>query len=134
MKEVSYFAAFEEQPEGGYTVTFPDVPGAISEGEDFAEAWRNAREALELILEARVEAGESLPHASPFAKFLAMQKRRGVQMQLVAAAAPTKAVRINVTLDEGLLERLNRRVEDSGQSRSAFIADAVRKSLREDVA
>lgn len=131
MKEVSYFAEFREQPEGGFTVTFPDVPGAISEGEDFEEAWRNARDALELILEAHVEDGQSLPRPSFAAKFLSVQKRRGIHMQLVTAAAPTNAVRINVTIDEGLLERVNRRVEETGQSRSAFIADAVRKSLKE---
>jgi len=131
MKEVSYAAAFEEQPEGGYTVTFPGIPGAITEGDDFKEAWFNAREALELILEARAETGEGLPEQDPLETLAAMMTP-GIKMQLVTAVAPTKAVRINVTMDAGLLERLNRRVEETGRSRSAFIADAVRKSLRED--
>jgi predicted RNase H-like HicB family nuclease len=131
MKEMSYFAVFEPQPEGGYTVTFPDVPGAISEGEDFTEAWRNAREALELILEARVEAGEALPPPNGFTEIFAMVAYPNAIVQLVTAAAPTNAVRINVTMDEGLLERVDRRVDETGQSRSAFIAEAVRKSLKE---
>ena len=131
MKEVSYAAAFEEQPEGGYTVTFPGIPGAITEGGDFKEAWFNAREALELILEARAEAGEALPDQAPLETIAAMETP-GTKVQLVTAVAPTKAVRINVTMDEGLLERLNRRVEETGRSRSAFITEAVRKSLRED--
>jgi predicted RNase H-like HicB family nuclease len=131
MKEVSYAAAFEEQPEGGYTVTFPGIPGAITEGDDFKEAWFNAREALELILEACVEAGEALPKQDPV-ETIASLMMPGTKVQLVTAFAPTKAVRINVTMDEGLLERLNRRVEETGRSRSAFITDAVRRSLRED--
>jgi predicted RNase H-like HicB family nuclease len=131
MKEVSYAAAFEEQPEGGYTVTFPGIPGVITEGDDLKEAWFNAREALELILEARAEAGEGLPEQSPLEAIASMMSPE-VKMQLVTAVAPTKATRINVTMDEGLLERLNRRVEETGRSRSAFIAEAVRKSLRED--
>ncbi len=131
MKEVSYAAAFEEQPEGGYTVTFPGIPGAIAEGDDFKEAWFNAREALELILEARVEAGEALPKQEPVETISSLMTP-GTKVQLVTAVAPTKAVRINVTMDEGLLERLNRRVEETGRSRSAFITDAVRRSLRED--
>jgi predicted RNase H-like HicB family nuclease len=130
MKEVSYWAAFEPQPEGGFTVTFPGIPGAISEGDDMKEAWFNAREALELILEARAEASESLPHQDSVEKLARFMS--GAQMQLVTAFAPTNATRINVTMDEGLLERLNRRVETTGQSRSAYIAEAVRKSLRED--
>jgi len=131
MKEVSYAAAFEAQAEGGYTVTFPGIPGAITEGDDFKQAWFNAREALELILEAHAEAGEALPQQDPL-ETLASNAPAGTQLQLVTAFAPTKAVRINVTMDEGLLERLNRRVEATGRSRSAFIAEAVRKSLRED--
>lgn len=131
MKEVSYAAAFEEQPEGGYTVTFPGIPGAITEGDDLKEAWFNAREALELILESRAEAGEALPVQDPLETIDSMMTP-GTKVQLVTAVAPTKAVRINVTIDEGLLERLNRRVDETGRSRSAFIADAVRKSLRED--
>jgi predicted RNase H-like HicB family nuclease len=130
MKEVSYIAAFERQPEGGYSVTFPDAPGAISEGEDIKDAWFNAREALELWLEACVEAGDSLPQQSSIEAIAKLAP--GAQLQLVTAAAPTKAVRINVSIDEGLLDRLNRRVEETGQSRSAFIADAVRHQLREE--
>lgn len=132
MKEVSYAAAFERQPEGGYTATFPDVPGAIAEGEDFEDAWRNAREALELVLEAHIENGDSLPSQHPWEVIVAMATP-GVHVQLVTAAAPTKAVRINVTMDEGLLDRLNRRTEATGQSRSAYIANAVRKQLREEI-
>jgi predicted RNase H-like HicB family nuclease len=131
MKEVSYAAAFEAQPEGGYTVTFPDVPGAISEGENFQEAWFNAREALELVLEAHIDAGESLPKPNPV-EVIAAMLTPGAQVQLVTAAAPTKAVRINITMDESLIDRLNRRVEETGRSRSAYIADAVRRQLRED--
>lgn len=132
MKEVGYFAIFDPQPEGGFTVTFPDVPGAISEGDTFDEAWFNAREALELILEAHVEAGEPLPDKRGVDVITLLTLPPGAKTQLITAAAPTKAVRINVTMDEGLLERLNRRVDETGQSRSGFIAEAVRKQLREE--
>lgn len=130
MKEVGYFALFADQPEGGFTVTFPDVAGAISEGDDLEQAWFNAREALELILEARAEAGEPLPAPRTMDATVALAVA-GEAVLLVTGAAPANAVRINVTMDEGLLERVNRRVEETGQSRSAFIAEAVRKSLRE---
>jgi predicted transcriptional regulator len=82
-------------------------------------------------LEARAEAGEGLPEQD-VTEVLAATLTYGVRVQLVTGMAPTKAVRINVTMDEGLLERLNRRVEETGRSRSAFITDAVRKSLREE--
>ena len=46
---------------GDYTVTFPDVPGAITEGDDEAEALRRAVDALETILATYVKDGRPLP-------------------------------------------------------------------------
>ncbi|MEE5987205.1 type II toxin-antitoxin system HicB family antitoxin [Ligilactobacillus equi] len=39
-----------ENADGVYTVTFPDVPGAISEGNNIATAMKNGSEALGLML------------------------------------------------------------------------------------
>ncbi|GAF40361.1 hypothetical protein FC83_GL003370 [Agrilactobacillus composti DSM 18527 = JCM 14202] len=51
-RRVTYPAVLSdlENPEGEYTVTFPDVPGAISEGNGVAEATANGALALGLIL------------------------------------------------------------------------------------
>lgn len=48
---------FIEQPEGGFTVEVPDLPGCISEGETLKEAQKNIAEAIELYLETLVERG-----------------------------------------------------------------------------
>jgi predicted RNase H-like HicB family nuclease len=42
---------FEPQEEGGYHVYAPDLPGLHTQGEDLAEATRNAEEALALYVE-----------------------------------------------------------------------------------
>ena len=47
--------------EGGWVVTFPDVPEAITQGEDRAEALRHARDALETALGFYVEDRRALP-------------------------------------------------------------------------
>lgn len=41
----------EPQPEGGYTVYVPSLPGCISQGDTKQEAVRNIKEAIELYLE-----------------------------------------------------------------------------------
>ncbi|MBI5553872.1 MAG: type II toxin-antitoxin system HicB family antitoxin [Candidatus Diapherotrites archaeon] len=41
----------EAQPEGGYTVYIPELPGCISQGETRKEALKNIWEARELYLE-----------------------------------------------------------------------------------
>lgn len=49
-----------ENEKGMYTVTFPDVPGAISQGKGVAQAMANGSEALGLVLYD----AEKLPKAS----------------------------------------------------------------------
>lgn len=50
------------QPEGGYFVDCPSLPGCYSQGETFEEAVSNISEAIALALEDLTEAGEELPH------------------------------------------------------------------------
>ena len=56
-----YTVVFEPQPEGGYTVTVPALPGCVSEGDTLAEARRMAAEAIELWCECLLEDGKPLP-------------------------------------------------------------------------
>src|SRR5580704_5644104 len=65
--------------EKGYTVTFPDVPEAITEGDDRDEALENAVEALEVGLSFYVDAGKALPRPS------AAHGRPTVRPRLIAA-------------------------------------------------
>ena len=59
-----YPVILEAQAEGGFVVTFPDVPEAITQGEDEDEALLYAVEALETALSFYVEARKPLPVAS----------------------------------------------------------------------
>jgi antitoxin HicB len=53
------------QPEGGFTVTFPDVPEAITQGETEAEAAAMAEDALVTALSFYADDAEPLPYPSP---------------------------------------------------------------------
>lgn len=55
----------EPQPEGGFTVTFPDVPEAITQGDTEAEAALMAEDALVTALSFYTDRAESLPLPSP---------------------------------------------------------------------
>lgn len=58
---LSYRILLREEPEGGYTVTVPTLPGCITYGETITEAITMAREAIELYLESLVAHGEEIP-------------------------------------------------------------------------
>ncbi|MEE9293975.1 MAG: type II toxin-antitoxin system HicB family antitoxin [Phycisphaerae bacterium] len=53
------------QPEGGFFVECPSLPGCYSQGETVEEALDNIREAIGLALEDMQQMGESIPNGSP---------------------------------------------------------------------
>lgn len=63
---VLYPAIFEyDKSEKTYTVYFPDLPEAITEGKTLEEAFFNASEVLTLTLEGRVDECMEIPMPSP---------------------------------------------------------------------
>jgi antitoxin HicB len=52
---------FEPQPEGGYTVYSPDLPGMVTEGGTLDDATTNAQEAIELYVESMRVRGKEVP-------------------------------------------------------------------------
>jgi antitoxin HicB len=61
MKQHTYRILLNKEPEGGFTVTVPALPGCITYGADMDEAISNAKEAVELFLESLVAHGEPIP-------------------------------------------------------------------------
>ena len=45
-----YPAVFHAEPEGGYTISFPDIEGCLSQGETIQECCEMAEDALTLML------------------------------------------------------------------------------------
>jgi antitoxin HicB len=63
MRTFVYGARFEPGDEGGIVVSFPDVPEAITQGEDEADAAKQAQEALGLALLTYPRRGLQVPDA-----------------------------------------------------------------------
>jgi antitoxin HicB len=61
MAQLTYKILLQKEPEGGYTVTVPSLPGCITYGEDVDHAIEMAKEAVELYLESLAEHGEKIP-------------------------------------------------------------------------
>lgn len=60
-KILEYDVIFEEQPDKGYTVTVPSLPGCISEGDTFELAKENITDAIKLFLKDLNADGEEIP-------------------------------------------------------------------------
>lgn len=61
MKVLSYRTILKREPEGGYTVTVPALPGCITYGETVDHALMMAKEAIELYVESLAVHGEEIP-------------------------------------------------------------------------
>ena len=60
-QEREFEVVLEPQPEGGFVVSVPDLPGCWTQGETRDEAIANAREAIAAYLETLEELGRPIP-------------------------------------------------------------------------
>lgn len=59
----TYTFVFNPEPEGGYTVTCPALPGLVTYGETLDEARRIAFDAMDGLIEVMLERGEPIPES-----------------------------------------------------------------------
>lgn len=60
-QEREFEVVLEPQPEGGFVVSVPDLPGCWTQGESREEAVANAKEAIGAYLETLEELGRPIP-------------------------------------------------------------------------
>ena len=128
-----YIALIHKEPASAYGVSFPDLPGCVSAGDTLDEARAMAAEALAFHLEGMIEDGDTIPSPSALEAIRSDPVNRdGVAILVDAPAAAARAVRVNVTLPEDVLSRIDAHARRAGYSRSGFLARAaVREMERE---
>lgn len=126
MTTVIYVARAQAVGGEGYKATFPDLPGCAATGGDLASLIANARQELTAKLEALENAGEAWPAATPIEQ---LPLDPGAFHLPVDVAVDDPPVRVNISLGERLLQRLDAAAEARGMTRSGFIAQSVRVSL-----
>jgi predicted RNase H-like HicB family nuclease len=119
----------ERGPEYGYTVTFPDLPGCITEGNSLEEALNMAQEALQLHLYGMEADGDEIPKPTPPEKIKAPV---GAFVTLVQAMMPLVRERmsrksVNKTLT--LPKWLNDLAEEKHINFSHVLQSALKERL-----
>lgn len=127
---VRYYAAILERSSTGFGVHFPDLDGCTSAGATMEQAAASAEEALALHLGSMAKDGDAIPAPTPLDQVQVDPEVVEAARILVRAELPGRAVRINVTMDENLLSAADAAATRLGQSRSGFLAQAVRNALR----
>lgn len=60
-RELAYPATLTPESDGGFVVTFQDVPEAITQGDDLADALAQASDALEEAIAGRIRRSDTIP-------------------------------------------------------------------------
>ncbi len=125
MRKLYYPAFVDKDEDTGFGVSFPDFPGCVSAGESVEEALIGAQEALAGHVALMLADGDPLPEASALEEVAAAREASTVAVTLVPVVLPGRARRVNVTLDEALLEE----IDQISNNRSGFLAEAARAEL-----
>ena len=110
-------------------VSFPDFPGCVTGGRTEEEAARKADEVLTFHISGMIEDGDPIP--SPRSQNELWQDLEFVDSMkdgvlfVARYELPKKAIRINISMDERLIEAIDKAAEYRGQSRSAFLTEAA---------
>lgn len=116
-----------------FGVVVPDLPGCFSAGDTLDEAFANAKEAIELWLETVIDDGAPLPAPRPIAEHQANPEFKGWiwgAVDIDPSHLSTKAVRLNVSLPEGLVKRIDDYAKVHHMTRSGFLARAAIETMQ----
>jgi hypothetical protein len=92
-----------------------------------------AEEALSLHVEGLLEDGEAIPEPSSLEAVMAdAENQDGVAVLIPLKTASKKAVRVNVTLNEDILEEIDTFAAAHGLTRSGFLARAAKREIEEE--
>ena len=126
-----YIALIHKDAASDYGVSFPDLPGCVTAGVSLDEARVMAGEALALHVEGLASDGEAIPEPSSLETVMAdADNRDGVAILVGVTGDPSKAVRVNITLPEAELQRIDAFAEQHGFTRSGFLLKAARREMQ----
>lgn len=119
-----HYPAIIKRAGSSYSV-FSDLPGCTSAGDTLQEAALGAEEALAGHLAVSVQHGDSVPEPSDLDVVERDPEVDEVARILVRGDRPGRAIRLNISLDEGLVAAIDR----VASNRSGFLAEAARVAL-----
>jgi predicted RNase H-like HicB family nuclease len=130
--------ALIHEADGVFGISFPDFPGCVSAGSSLEDALQRGQATLAFHIAGMIEDGEPLPSPRSHADLRADPDFAGdaqdAILTLVHVELPGKAVRVNVSIEETLLDQIDRAARSRGETRSAFLAAAARSRLVQAIA
>lgn len=133
---MAYAVGIIHEENGTFGISFPDFPGATSTGRSMEEAVTKGAEMLAFHVEGLAE-DRDVPGGIRTLDLLRKQEpdwfQDGVAV-LVPVELPGNVVRVNISVDERDLERIDRAAKATGKTRSGYLVAAALDHARRDSA
>lgn len=114
-------------------IQIPDIPGAVTAGDTFENAYNAAVEIAHIMLQEMAADGDSIPMPGSAAMHRGNPEFAGMgwgMLELDISPYMGKTEKVNVTLPGYVIQRIDRYVrEHNVKSRSLFLADAAMEKL-----
>lgn len=124
MAEYVYPAIFHQNSDDTFTVTFPDLPGCISEGKSLGNAMYMAQSALTQWIEYLTDKKQPIPLASDLGNIKTIRKEEFVNL-IRADIKDSRAVKRTVSIPKWMDDK----AIESGLSLSRVLQDALKERL-----
>ena len=127
----NYIAVVHKDPKSDFGVSFPDFPGCITAGSSIDEAKDMAHDALDLHIKGMLEDGENIPTPSNLEDIMADPDYSDAVAILVVTVSEEKprSVRVNITVPEDMLRKIDAVAKRRGMSRSSFLVHAAQNAI-----
>lgn len=127
-----YPAYIHKDEDSAYGVTLPDFPGCFAAADALADVPHAIQEAVEVYFEGE---DMDIPNASAIETIADDAAYTGGYWMLVdidVARINPRAVRLNVSLPQSLVRRIDDYAHSRGATRSGFLAEAARRAMAAD--
>ena len=127
----NYIAVVHKDLKSDFGVSFPDFPGCITAGSSIDEAKDMAHDALSLHIKGMLEDGENIPTPSKLEDIMDDPDYSDAVVILVVSVSKAKprSVRVNITVPEDMLRKIDTVAKKRGMSRSSFLVHAARTAI-----
>ena len=123
MTEYVYPAIFHSNNDGSFTVTYPDLPGCITEGKNMANAMHMAQSALSQWIEYLTDNKMEIPAATAMASIETASDE--FTNLICAVVKDQRAIRRTVSIPKWMDDMAS----DAGLSLSRILQDALTERL-----
>jgi predicted RNase H-like HicB family nuclease len=123
-----YPIILQKDPDSDYGVTVPDLAGCFSAGENMESALENAEEAILTHIEGLLMDNDPIPSPSSIDSLKKRHREKDIVWGIVSvdlSKLSERARRINITVPEKLLTKIDSFAEKEGETRSGLLVSAA---------